>query len=83
MPYFIFTLIPESVEVNDLTQKLNIIADNIIEVTGDKDFTKNINQAIKSINRLSDNANKILEDPQTACLLEDLRATIKNLLTAL
>ncbi|MBQ2645208.1 MCE family protein [bacterium] len=68
-----------SVEVNDLTQKLNIIADNIIEVTGDKDFTKNINQAIKSINRLSDNANKILEDPQTACLLEDLRATIKNI----
>ena len=67
-----------SAQVNDLTAKLNSIADNIVELTGDKEFAENLNASVKNINRLSQNANKILEDPQTAAILSDLKTTVRN-----
>ncbi len=67
-----------SAQVNDLTVKLNKIADNIIELSGDEDFAKNLDATVKNVNRLSVNVNKILEDPQTGAIITDLRETVKN-----
>ncbi|MCR5260740.1 MAG: MlaD family protein [Candidatus Gastranaerophilales bacterium] len=67
-----------SAQVNDLTEKLNKIADNIVDITGDKEFTENLNASVKNINRLTQNANKILEDPDTALILSDLKTTVRN-----
>lgn len=67
-----------SKEVNDLTDKLNKIADNVINITGDEDFTQTLNTTVKSVNRLSDNVNCLLEKDETKELLEDIRITAKN-----
>ncbi len=67
-----------SSQVNDLTEKLNKIADSVIEVTSDKDFSKNVNETMENINKLSKNVNKIVEDPETAKLMEDLKVTMQN-----
>ena len=67
-----------SVQVNDLTAKLNKIADSVMDVTSDKDFAKNVNETMDNINKLSGNVNKIVEDPETEKLLADLKITMKN-----
>lgn len=68
-----------SAQVNDLTVKLNKIADSVIEVTDDKNFSNNVNEAIQNVNRLSCNVNKILEEPETEQMLSDIRTTAKNI----
>jgi len=67
-----------SAQVNELTTKLNKIADTVVEITDDKDFAKNLNATVNNMNRLSNNVNNILEDPETACLLADVRKTAQN-----
>ncbi len=68
-----------SSQVNDLTVKLNKIADNIIDVTGNENFGKNINDAVENVNRLTCNMNKVLEDPETEQMIQDIRDTAKNI----
>ena len=67
-----------SAQVNDLTAKLNKIADSIVTLSEDKDFAKTLSATVKNVNRLSNNVNNILEDPETACLISDVRTTAKN-----
>jgi methyl-accepting chemotaxis protein len=67
-----------STQVSDLTAKLDKIADNIIDITGDKDFAKNVNGTLSNVNKLTGNINKILEDPETAQLMSDIKTTMKN-----
>ncbi len=67
-----------STQVNDLTVKMNRIADSVIKITDDKDFATNVDKTIKNVNRLSSNVNKILEDPETAQLINDVHVTAKN-----
>jgi len=65
-------------EINELALKMNVIADNVIKVTNDKDFSKNLNETVSNVNRLAKNVNKILEDKQTEELLCNINATSKN-----
>ncbi len=67
-----------SSQVNELTVKLNKIADSVITLTDDKDFAKTVNSTLTNINRLSDNVNNVLEDPETKELIADVRETAKN-----
>ena len=66
-------------QINELTRKLNIIADNVIKVTDDKNFSKNLNEAVENVNKLAGNVNKILEDKQTEELLSNITETSKNI----
>ena len=65
-------------QINSLTVKMNKVADTVVEITGNKEFAHNVNDAMKNVNRLSVNVNKILEDPETDKLLSDIRITAKN-----
>lgn len=68
-----------STEVNNLTVKLNKIADDVITITGDKDFSQNLNDTLKNVNQLTINVNNILEDPETDKLLKDIKTTANNI----
>ena len=67
-----------SAEVNDLTSKMNKIADTVISITGDKEFTKTLHTTVKNVNRLSSNVNCLLESEDTQALIADIRVTAKN-----
>ncbi|MGN0004461.1 MAG: MlaD family protein [Candidatus Gastranaerophilaceae bacterium] len=67
-----------SAEVNDLTSKMNKIADTVISITGDKEFTKTLHTTVKNVNRLSNNVNCLLENEETKALIADIRVTAKN-----
>jgi len=65
-------------QITDLTNKMNVIADNVIKVTNDRNFSKNLNEAVENVNKLAGNVNKILEDKQTEELLSNITETSKN-----
>lgn len=64
---------------NMLTSKLSNLADNLNNIAGDKEFMKSIAQTTKSVDRLSTNVNKLLEDPTTKTTLDNINVTSKNI----
>ena len=74
------------VELETLSEKAEILADKVItltdninEIAGDKDFVNNIQDATKSITRLSNNVSDLLEDPTTKSTITNIQITSKNI----
>ncbi len=63
---------------NKLADELTVLADNANKIIGDKQLVANISDTTKSINRLSNNLNKVIEDPTTKATIENLNVTSKN-----
>ncbi len=62
-----------------LTKKLSDLTDNINQVIGNEQNQQDILHTIKSVGRLADNTNKIMEDPNTVQMLSDLGEISRNL----
>lgn len=62
-----------------LSAKIIVLTDNLNEIIGDKEFKDTLISTTKSIDRLSQNINKILEDPKTKETLDNLNETSKNI----
>lgn len=63
---------------NNLAAKMSTLADNVNAIVGDKELVGNLQTTTKSVNRLSVNMNKFLEDPTTKSTLDNLNVTSKN-----
>ncbi len=63
---------------NTLAVKMTALADNINGIIGNKEFMEDVQATTKSVNRLSGNMNKLLEDPTTKQTLTNLNITSKN-----
>ncbi|MDD3236515.1 MAG: MlaD family protein [Candidatus Gastranaerophilales bacterium] len=61
-----------------LAAKISTLADNLNAIAGDKELINNISTTSKSVNRLSNNLNKIIEDPKTKVTLANLDVTTRN-----
>lgn len=66
-------------QADKITERILTMTDSINEIIGDKDFVKNVSTATKSITKLSDNINTILEDPETKATLANINEMSKNL----
>ncbi len=66
-------------QTNILTKKLSTLTGNLNEITGDKEVQKNLYNTIKSVGRLSDNVNKIIETPETQEMMINLNEISRNL----
>ena len=66
-------------QANVLTRKLTVLSDNLNDVVGDKEAKKSLYSTIKSVGRLADNVNKVMENPETAEMLSDLAEISRNL----
>lgn len=64
--------------VNTLAVKLTDLTDNINKVAGNKEFIADVEATAKSVNLLSGNLNKLIEDPTTTATLNNLNITSKN-----
>lgn len=62
-----------------LSAKIIVLTDNINEIVGDKDFKDTLMSTTKSIDRLSKNLNRVIEDPKTQETLNNLQAASKNI----
>lgn len=51
-------------QTNILTKKLSTLSDNLNDIVGDKQTQQDLRNTIKSVGRLSDNMNKIIETPK-------------------
>ncbi len=71
-------LLTVSGNANNLAIKMSSLADNINQIAGDKEFMDSIQTTTKSVNRLSNNVNKLMEDPTTKQTLDNLNVTSKN-----
>lgn len=71
-------LLSVSDNINELTVKLSTLTDNINKIAGDQDFINEIKSTTTSVNKLSGNVNKLLEDPTTKATLNNLNVTSKN-----
>lgn len=73
-------------EIESLSEKANVLADNLINVTdnlnklaGNAEFVDNISNTAKSVTRLSNNISSLMEDPKTKSTLQNLEVTSKNI----
>lgn len=71
-------LLTMSKNANNLAVKLTSLTDSINKYAEDKDFMTNVANTTKSVNRLSNNLNKLLEDPTTKATIDNLNVTAKN-----
>lgn len=62
-----------------LSARIIVLTDNLNEIVGDKDFKDTLMSTTKSIDRLSQNLNKVLEDPKSKETLENLNVASKNI----
>ena len=62
-----------------MSGKIMLLTDNVNNIIGDKDFKDTLMSTTKSIDRLSQNLNKLIEDPKTRQTLEDLQVASKNI----
>ena len=62
-----------------MSGKIMLLTDNINNIIGDKDFKDTLMSTTKSIDRLSQNLNKLIEDPKTRQTLDDLQVASKNI----
>lgn len=68
-----------STNANTLAIKLTTLADNINKIAGDKEFINSIETTTNSVNRLSCNLNKFMEEPTTKETLDNINVTSKNI----
>ena len=67
------------VTTDKLSAKIIVLTDNINNIIGDEDFKDTLISTTKSIDRLSQNLNKVLEDPKTKDTMENLNVASKNI----
>ena len=67
------------VTTDKLSAKIIVLTDNINNIIGDEDFKDTLMSTTKSIDRLSQNLNKVLEDPKTKDTMENLNVASKNI----
>ena len=67
------------VTTDKLSAKIIVLTDNINNIIGDEDFKDTLMSTTKSIDRLSQNLNKVLEDPKTKETMDNLNAASKNI----
>lgn len=68
-----------STSVNQLSDRLIVLTDNINKIAGDKEFVENVANATKSFTRLSNNLSGLMEDPKTKTTLSNIDITAKNI----
>ncbi len=64
---------------DEVSAKVIVLTDNINNIIGDKEFKDTLMSTTKSIDRLSQNLNTLLEDPKTRQTLDDLQVASKNI----
>ena len=64
--------------LNKISDKFVKLTDDLHKVAGNKEFQKDVVSATKSLDRLAKNLNKVLENPRTQSLVENLDITSKN-----
>lgn len=62
-----------------MSGRIMLLTDNINNIIGDKDFKDTLMSTTKSIDRLSQNLSKLMEDPKTRQTLDDLQVASKNI----
>lgn len=62
-----------------MSGRIMLLTDNINNIIGDKDFKETLMSTTKSIDRLSQNLSKLMEDPKTRQTLDDLQVASKNI----
>ena len=67
------------VTTDKLSAKIIVLTDNINNIIGDEEFKDTLMSTTKSIDRLSQNLNKVLEDPKTKETMDNLNAASKNI----
>lgn len=67
------------VTTDKLSEKIIVLTDNINNIIGDEEFKDTLMSTTKSIDRLSQNLNKVLEDPKTKETMDNLNAASKNI----
>ena len=67
------------VTTDKLSAKIIVLTDNINNIIGDKEFKETLMSTTKSIDRLSQNLNKVFEDPKTKETMDNLNAASKNI----
>lgn len=67
------------VTTDKLSAKIIVLTDNINNIIGDEDFKDTLMSTTKSIDRLSQNLNKIFEDPKTKETMDNLNVASKNI----
>lgn len=64
---------------NSVSIKVIDLTDNLNKIVGDEDFKMTLMDTTKSVNRLSNNINIILEDKNTKQTIENLQVASKNI----
>ena len=67
------------VTTDKLSAKIIVLTDNINNIIGDEDFKDTLISTTKSIDRLSQNLNKVLKNPKTKDTMENLNVASKNI----
>ncbi len=67
------------VTTDSVSQKVIILTDNLNNIVGDEEFKDTLISTTKSIDRLSQNMNELLEDPKTKQTIQNLQAASKNI----
>ena len=72
-------LLALTAQADKITERILNITDSLNTLLGDEDLIKNISDATKSVSKLSNNINTIIEDPQTKATLANINSMSKNL----
>ena len=72
-------LLTLTAQADKISGKIMNITDSLNNLLGDEDLVKNVSDATKSISKLSNNLNTIIEDPQTKATLANINLMSKNL----
>ena len=64
---------------NSVSVKVIALTDNLNKIVGDEEFKTTLMETTKSVNRLSNNINNILEDKTTKQTLDNLQVASKNI----
>ena len=72
-------LLSLTAQADKITERILNITDSLNALLKDEDLVKNVSDATKSVARLSNNLNIVIEDPQTKATLANINAMSKNL----
>ena len=72
-------LLSLTAQADKISGKILNITDSLNELLGNEDLIKNVSDATKSVAKLSNNLNTVIEDPQTKATLANINAMSKNL----
>lgn len=72
-------LLALTAQADKITERILNITDSLNALLSDEDLIKNVSNATKSVSKLSNNLNTIIEDPQTKATLANINSMSKNL----